>query len=202
MKPIKGKTYRLKDGDRILRGIYSGEEDGSFTIYKFFIFDDTDDRKWFSESEIIEEIEPKERQRIHGKDRNPKHGDFSDYEVRCMVANYCRDITVGVAGWGVPFTVWVELKGLAKFENGSLYKLEKPTCECEMCDGRRAAHEELEECLDNLEVDDRVKVINPDYTLSLGQEGFISEIVEDEIMVNFTGGWRGWFNKEDVEKIK
>jgi hypothetical protein len=55
MKPIKGKTYRLKDGDRILRGIYSGEE-GSPTIYKFFIFDDTDDRKWFSESEIIEEI--------------------------------------------------------------------------------------------------------------------------------------------------
>lgn len=56
MKPIKGKTYRLKDGDRILRGIYSGVEDGSPTIYKFFIFDDTDDRKWFSESEIIEEI--------------------------------------------------------------------------------------------------------------------------------------------------
>ena len=107
-----------------------------------------------------------------------------------------------MTGWGVPFTVWVDLKGLAKFENGSLYKLEKPTCECEICDGRRAAHEELEECLDNLEVDDRVKVINPDYTLSFGEEGFISEIIEDEIMVNFTGGWRGWYNKEDVEKIK
>ena len=149
-----------------------------------------------------EESKPKRRKERHGKNRRPKNGDFSDYEVQCMVANYCRDITVGVAGWGVPFTVWVELKGLAKFENGSLYKLEKPTCECEMCDGRRAAHEELEECLDNLEVDDRVKVINPDYTLSFGEEGFISEIVEDEIMVNFTGGWRGWFNKEDVKKIK
>jgi hypothetical protein len=202
MKPIKGKTYRLKDGDRILRGIYSGEQEGSPTIYKFFIFDDSDDRKWFSESEIIEEIDPKRRQRIHGKNRRPQNGDFSDYEVQCMVASYCRDITVGMTGWGVPFTVWVDLKGLAKFENGSLYKLEKPTCECEICDGRRAAHEELEECLDNLEVDDRVKVINPDYTLSFGEEGFISEIIEDEIMVNFTGGWRGWYNKEDVEKIK
>jgi len=90
-----------------------------------------------------------ERKRLYGKNRRPMNGDFSDYEVRCMVASYCRDITVGMTGWGVPFTVWVELKGLAKFEKGSLYKLDKPTCECEMCDGRRAAHEELEECVDN-----------------------------------------------------
>lgn len=95
-----------------------------------------------------EEIKPERRRRIHGKDRHPQNGDFSDYEVRCMVASYCRDITVGMTGWGVPFTVWVELKGLAKFEKGSLHKLEKPTCECEMCDGRRAAHEELEECIE------------------------------------------------------
>jgi hypothetical protein len=148
MKPIKGRTYRLKYGAQIINGVYSGREDSFFAFYKFFIFN-TSGHHWFSESEIIEEIDPKQRQRIHGKDCRPKNGDFSDYEVRCMVASYCRDITVGTTGWGVPFTVWVELKGLAKFENGSLYKLEKPTCACEMCDGRRAAHEELEECLKN-----------------------------------------------------
>jgi hypothetical protein len=99
--------------------------------------------------QIIEEIDPKERQRIHSKNRRPQNGDFSEYQVRCMVASYCRDITVGMTGWGVPFTDWVELKGLAKFEKGSLYKLDKPACECEMCDGRRAAHEELEKCVHN-----------------------------------------------------
>ena len=148
MQPITGKTYRLKNGEQILVGVYAGVKDDSPSLYKFFIFDDSDDRRWFLESEIIEVIDPKERKRLYGKNRRPKNGDFSDYEVRCMVASYCRDITIGMAGWGVPFTVWVELKGLAKFEKGSLYKLDKPTCECEMCDGRRAAHEELEECLD------------------------------------------------------
>jgi hypothetical protein len=202
MQPITGKTYRLKNGEQILVGVYAGVKDDSPSLYKFFIFDDSDDRRWFLESEIIEVIDPKERKRLCGKNRRPKNGDFSDYEVRCMVASYCRDITIGMAGWGVPFTVWVELKGLAKFEKGSLYKLDKPTCECEMCDGRRAAHEELEECVDILEVGDRVKVINPANTLSVGREGFISEIVEGEIMVDFTGGWRGWYNKKDVKKLK
>lgn len=149
MKPIKGRTYRLKNGEQFLVGVYSGQVDLEGTCYKFFVFDEQGEYSYFMEHEIIEEINPKQRQRIHGKDRRPKNGDFSDYEVRCMVASYCRDITVGTTGWGIPFTVWVELKGLAKFENGSLYKLEKPTCACEMCDGRRAAHEELEECLKN-----------------------------------------------------
>lgn len=149
MKPIKGRTYRLKNGEQILVGVYSGQVHVGGSCYKFFVFDKQGEYSYFMEHEIIEEIDPKERQRIHGKDRRPKNGDFSDYAVRCMVASYCRDIIVGTTGWGVPFTVWVELKGLAKFENGSLYKLEKPTCACEMCDGRRAAHEELEECLKN-----------------------------------------------------
>jgi hypothetical protein len=202
MKPIKGRTYRLKNGKEILVGVYSGKEDGSHVLYQFFIFDNISHCKWFLKHEIIEEIDPKQRQRIHGKNRRPQNGDFTDYEVRCMVASYCRDITVGMTGWGVPFTVWVDLKGLAKFEKGSLYKLDKPTCECEMCDGRRAAHEELEECVGNIEEGDRVKVINPDCTLSFGREGFISKIVDGEIMVDFAGGWRGWYNKEDSEKIK
>lgn len=149
MKPIKGRTYRLKNSEEILVGVYSGEAETDETSYKFYVFDWKYDYGWFMKNEIIEEINPQKRQQIHGKNRRPKNGDFSDYEVRCMVASYCRDITVGMTGWGVPFTVWVELKGLAKFENGSLYKLEKPTCACEMCDGRRAAHEELEECLKN-----------------------------------------------------
>lgn len=260
MKPIKGRTYRLKNGEQILVGVYSGMTGSDMTgeiIYKFHTFDCDYDYFWFSLGEIIEEIDPKQRQRIHGKNRRPQNGDFTDYEVRCMVANYCRDITVGMTGWGVPFTVWVELKGLAKFEKGSLYKLDKPTCECEMCDGRRAAHEELGECVGSIEegdwvrvidpksihfnkeyivgntemnavfdllyenrwittckreeiekistvieVGDRVKVINPDSTFSFGREGFISKIVDEEIMVDFAGGWRGWYKKEDLEKIK
>ena len=156
MKPIKGRTYRLKYGAQIINGVYSGESQpvkknkklNDQRSYKFFLFDMTPSVYWLPDENIIEEINPKQRQRIHGKNRRPQNGDFSDHEVRCMVASYCRDITVGMTGWGVPFTVWVELKGLAKFEKGSLYKLEKPTCECEMCDGRRAAHEELEECIE------------------------------------------------------
>jgi hypothetical protein len=113
-----------------------------------------------------------ERKRLYGKNRRPMNGDFSDYEVRCMVASYCRDITIGMAGWGVPFTVWVELKGLAKFEKGSLYKLDKPTCECEMCDGRRAAHEELESSFGTI-IDKRPKTDVQKAIELLEKEGLI-----------------------------
>ena len=149
-----------------------------------------------------EEIKPERRKRIYGKDRLPRNGDFTDYEVWCMVASYCRDITVGVAGWGVPFTVWVELKGLAKFEKGSLHKLEKPTCECEMCDERRAAHEELEECLDNLQIGDMAKVIKPYSTF--GKTVVINAIDEDDyiVTVDFRDGYCGFYKKEELQKIK
>jgi hypothetical protein len=201
MQPITGKTYRLKNGEQILVGVYAGVKDDSPSLYKFFIFDDSDDRRWFLESEIIEVIDPKERKRLYGKNRRPKNGDFSNYEVRCMVASYCRDITIGMAGWGVPFTVWVELKGLAKFEKGSLYKLEKPTCECEMCDGRRAAHEELEECLDDLQIGDMAKVIKPYSTF--GKTVIINAIDEDDgvVTVDFQDGYCGFYKKEELQKL-
>lgn len=73
-----------------------------------------------------------------------KNGDFTDHEVRVLVADYCREITLGYTGWGVPFNVWVELKGIARFENGQLIREEKPTCSCEMCDIIRDNQEEFE----------------------------------------------------------
>jgi hypothetical protein len=203
MKPIKGRTYRLKNGEQLLVGVYSGQVDVGGQCHKFFIFDDECEYSYFYEKDIIEEIDPKKRRRQYGKDRRPKNGDFTDYEVLCMVANYCRDITVGMTGWGVPFTVWVELKGLAKFENGSLYKLEKPTCECEMCDGRRVAHEELEKCVDNvIRIGDYVKVTNHHHVRNFNREGLVIDIVDDEIVVDFAGGFRGSYTTEDLEKIK
>ncbi len=48
--------------------------------------------------------------------RRVDYGDFTEFQVRMMVADYGRDITLGFCGWGVPFTVWVELKGLAKHD--------------------------------------------------------------------------------------
>lgn len=50
------------------------------------------------------------------KRKKTDYGDFTEYQVRCLVADYCRDITVGVTGWGVPFKVWVELRGIAKHD--------------------------------------------------------------------------------------
>ena len=44
------------------------------------------------------------------------YGDFTEYEVRCLVADYCRDIATGMTGWGVPFTAWVEIRGIAKHD--------------------------------------------------------------------------------------
>lgn len=44
-----------------------------------------------------------------------------------MVADYCRDITLGYTGWGISFTEWVELTGKAKFVPGEgLKKLDDP----------------------------------------------------------------------------
>lgn len=48
--------------------------------------------------------------------KHADYGDFTEYQVRCLVADYCRDITVGLTGWGVPFTLWVELRGIAKHD--------------------------------------------------------------------------------------
>ncbi len=60
--------------------------------------------------------------------RKVDYGDFTEYQVRCLIADYCRSITLGLTGWGVPFKVWVELTGQAKHDK--LFRLirlnEKP----------------------------------------------------------------------------
>lgn len=53
--------------------------------------------------------------------RQVDYGDFTEYQVRCLVADYCRDITTGMCGWGVSFRDWVELRGIAK--PGKLFQL-------------------------------------------------------------------------------
>lgn len=42
------------------------------------------------------------------------YGDFTEYQVRTLIAQYCMSVTLGTTGWGVPFKVWVELHGIAK----------------------------------------------------------------------------------------
>jgi len=44
------------------------------------------------------------------------YGDFTEYEVRCLVAEYCRTITIGTTGWGLSFVDWVEVRGIANFD--------------------------------------------------------------------------------------
>jgi len=48
--------------------------------------------------------------------RKVDYGDFSEYEVRRLVAEYCMSVTLGSTGWGLPFKVWVELHGIAKHD--------------------------------------------------------------------------------------
>ena len=48
--------------------------------------------------------------------RKVDYGDFSEYEVRCLVAEYCMSVTLGCTGWGVDFKTWVELRGIAKHD--------------------------------------------------------------------------------------
>lgn len=48
--------------------------------------------------------------------RKVDYGDFSEYEVRQLVAEYCMSVTLGCTGWGVDFKTWVELRGIAKHD--------------------------------------------------------------------------------------
>lgn len=59
----------------------------------------------------MSEVEKKERPSKFGD-----YGHFTEYEVRCLVAEYCMSITIGSTGWGVSFIDWVELRGIAKHE--------------------------------------------------------------------------------------
>ena len=49
-------------------------------------------------------------------DNQVDYGDFTQYQVRCLVAEYCKEVTLGLTGWGVSFKEWVELKGIAKHD--------------------------------------------------------------------------------------
>lgn len=62
-----------------------------------------------------------EKDPIQGIVRQVDYGDFTEYQVRCLVADYCRDITTGGCGWGVSFRNWVESRGIAR--PGKLFQL-------------------------------------------------------------------------------
>lgn len=61
------------------------------------------------------------------------YGDFTEYQIRCLIAEYCRALTVGTIGWGVPFKSWVELRGIAKHQK--LFQLKRIGFDggCETC---------------------------------------------------------------------
>lgn len=44
------------------------------------------------------------------------YGDFTEYQIRTLIAQYCMSVTLGTTGWGIPFTIWVELHGIAKHD--------------------------------------------------------------------------------------
>ena len=54
--------------------------------------------------------------RTPNPDNQVDYGDFTQYQVRCLVAEYCKEVTLGLTGWGVAFKDWVELKGIAKHD--------------------------------------------------------------------------------------
>jgi hypothetical protein len=61
-------------------------------------------------------------------ERKVDYGDFTEYQVRCLIAEYCKSITLGTTGWGVSFKAWVELHGFAKHDGMfRLIKLEEDT---------------------------------------------------------------------------
>ena len=41
------------------------------------------------------------------------YGDFTEYEVSRLIAEYCMSVTLGTTGWGVSFARWVENRGIA-----------------------------------------------------------------------------------------
>jgi hypothetical protein len=63
--------------------------------------------------------------------RHVDYGDFTEYQVRCLIAEYCKNVTLGTTGWGVSFKDWVELKGIAKHDG--MFRLISLSHE-EMCD--------------------------------------------------------------------
>ena len=40
------------------------------------------------------------------------YGDFTEYGVRVLEAEYCKAIQLGTVGWGVSFIAWLEFRGL------------------------------------------------------------------------------------------
>lgn len=44
------------------------------------------------------------------------YGDFTQYGVRCLMAEYCMEMTLGTTGWGVSFISWLEFRGIAIHE--------------------------------------------------------------------------------------
>jgi hypothetical protein len=48
--------------------------------------------------------------------REVDYGDFTQYEVRRLVAEYCMGVTLGTIGWGLSFKSWVELRGIARHD--------------------------------------------------------------------------------------
>lgn len=45
-----------------------------------------------------------------------KEDTLSELEVRTLIADYCRDVTLGQADWDVTFALWVQICGHAKVD--------------------------------------------------------------------------------------
>ena len=89
--------------------------------------------------------------------RKQDYGDFSEFEVRRLVAEYCMSVTLGYTGWGVPFKVWIELQGIATHEGHFKLKRLEPRESIESMMLRDKFEEKLEsmcpECIKSEEWD-------------------------------------------------
>jgi hypothetical protein len=53
------------------------------------------------------------------------YGDFTEYQIRTLQANYVREFTLGLVGWGVDFINWLEIKH--DIIHTGMFSLKKPS---------------------------------------------------------------------------
>ena len=118
MKELEEEIERLKEEVKLARVVakYWQEQYGHANPEH-----EWEDFPWerHEDKEVINEVEAFVKN--HRPARRVDYGDFTEYQVRCLVADYCRDVTTGMVGWGVPFTACVELRGIAK--NDKMHRL-------------------------------------------------------------------------------
>tara|TARA_R110000744_G_scaffold56820_1_gene119742 strand:+ start:7699 stop:8652 length:954 start_codon:yes stop_codon:yes gene_type:complete len=62
-------------------------------------------------------------ERANKTNHHADYGDFTEHQVRELVADYCRSISLGYTGWGVTFITWLDIHEIAKHDK--LHRLKR-----------------------------------------------------------------------------